>query len=69
MMYLLNKGLIFAVVFVQVVSDIGLSCGVEWKERESGACFKLILDVKVSSSRGHMSLISPAHRSLQLERG
>lgn len=67
MMYLLNKGLIFPIVFVQVVSDIGLSCRVEWKERGSGLCIKSILDVKVSSYRGHMSLISAACRVLQLE--
>lgn len=66
-MYLLNKGLDFPSVFVQVVSDTELSCPVEWEERESGPCFKPILDVKVTSYRGHMSFKSPAHRSLQLE--
>lgn len=38
MMHLL-KGLILTLVFVQVVSDIGLSCPVESEERESGPCF------------------------------
>lgn len=57
---------VFPIVFVKVVSHIGLSCRVGWEERESGPRFTLILDGKVSSYRGHMSLISPAHRSLHL---
>lgn len=67
MMHLLKKGLVFPIVFVQTVSDIGLSSCVEWEETGSGPCFPLILDVKVSGYGGHMSLMSAAHRPLQLE--